>query len=295
MPAGLEDQLETTDFGKTERTVSRLGFGGAPAGLRDYVYKYDPDEPVQTAGAIAAIRRAYELGVTYYDTAPTYGDGRSEKLFGEGLSGVPAKELFIATKCHPCTASEVRRSLEQSLINLKRDRIDLLQIHGTVPDEDIDLVLGGGGMLNEMVEMRSEGLISHIGFTTENHNRALYRLLDTGQFESIQISYNVLFQHPYDPEFGIGVMFEARERGMGVVTMRSLSSGIFPRVMKAIRPDDEFDYTRHLLQFTLSNPLVDVVLAGMRTVREVEQNVAIANDLSGRMDIARIHQHYPEG
>jgi aryl-alcohol dehydrogenase-like predicted oxidoreductase len=63
--------------------------------------------------------------------------------------------------------------------------------------------------------------------------------------------------------------------------------------METVRPDDDFDYRPSLLQFCLSNPLVDVVLTGMRTVNEVEQNVAVANDLAGRIDLKAIHEHYP--
>jgi aryl-alcohol dehydrogenase-like predicted oxidoreductase len=285
--------METTILGSTGRKVSRLGFGGAPAGLKDYVYRFDPGDRGQADGVVQAIRRAYELGVTYFDTAATYGDGTSERLFNEGLSGIDPARIFLATKCQPCSASEVRRSLERSLRNLGRDRVDLLQVHGSIADDQIETVLAPGGMLDEMEKLRDEGLVSHLGFTSEAQNRALYRFFETGRFEVLQVAYNFIFQHPYDPWFRDGALYEAEERNIGIVTMRSLTSGLFQRWMETVRPDDDFDYRPSLLQFCLSNPLVDVVLTGMRTVNEVEQNVAVANDLAGRIDLKAIHDHYP--
>ena len=137
-------------------------------------------------------------------------------------------------------------------------------------------------------------MISFIGFTAEAQNRALYRFMETDRFDVIQLAYNVMFQHPYDPHFKTGSMYEAEERNMGIIVMRSLTSGIFQRWLKAVNPKDAFDYYPTLLQFPLSNPLVDVALAGMRTEAEVEKNVAVANDTASRIDLASIHEHYPE-
>ena len=148
-------------------------------------------------------------------------------------------------------------------------------------------------MLEEIEELRDEGLISHVGFTTEAQNRALYRFLETERFEVIQTEYNLIFQHRFDPQFKTGAMYEARERGLGIVTMRSLTAGVCTRWMKMIRPDDDVDYHPALLQFCLSNPLADVVLAGMRTADEVERNVAVANDTSEGIDLDAVHKHYP--
>src|SRR5579872_1344685 len=91
--------MEHTILGRTGRRVSRLGYGGAPAGLRNYIQTYDPDRSGDAEAIVAAIRRAVEQGVTYFDTAAGYGGGRSERVFGEALSGLdPGEALFVATK-----------------------------------------------------------------------------------------------------------------------------------------------------------------------------------------------------
>jgi hypothetical protein len=74
--------------------------------------------------------------------------------------------------------------------------------------------------------------------------------------------------------------------------MRAPTSGTFQRWIKMIRPDDDFDYSEALIQFVLSNPLVDVVLIGMRSKERVLQNVEIVNNKEGRIDIDRVHARY---
>ncbi len=285
--------LEYVDLGSTERKVSRLGFGGAPVGLKNYIQHYDPQNTQNRNAAIEAIGRAVELGVTYFDTAAGYGDGQSEEIFREGLGS--SRGLFLATKCGPTDGSGVRRSVEQSLKRLGRDFVDLLQVHGSAyKADDIDKVLASGGMADEMVKLREEGLVRHIGFTGEAQDQSFFRLLDSHRFEVMQVCYNLIFQHPYDPHWKSGSIIQAEASGLGIVTMRGLTAGLFQRWFRAAMPGLEIDFSAPLLQFQLSNPLVDVVLVGMRTVQEVEKNVAVAKDLEGRIDLPAVHEHYPE-
>ncbi len=287
--------MEYAILGGTGRKVSRLGFGGATAGLKDYLGPFDPDKPDDREPIIAAIRRACELGINYFDTAAGYGEGRSERIFGEALEGIAPESIFLATKAGVSRNGRdaVRRSLESSLTNLRRDRIDLLQIHGgAYSDQQVETIFRPGGMLAEMEAMRDEGLIRHIGFTVEAQNEGLYRLIRCGRFEVMQVLYNFIYQHPYDPSRQTGSLYDAEKQGLGIVTMRTVTSGTFQKWIRMVNPANTFDYTPALLQFQLSNPLVDVALVGMRTVAEVEQNVAVCQDKSGRIDLDELHQRY---
>jgi uncharacterized protein len=285
--------MEYVTFGKTGRRVSRIGFGGATAGLKNYVHSFDPDKKEDREPIIAAIRRGAELGINYFDTAASYGDGKSEQIFGEALAGIDPSTIFLATKCATCEAGEARRSVERSLTNLRREAIDLLQIHGTVyTEKDADTILKRGGMLGEMAKMRNEGLIRHLGFTVEAQNKTTYRLIKSGLFDMFQVSYNLIFQHPYDPSWKSGSLYDAEEAGMGIAAMRTVTSGIFQKWVQMVNPSNTFNYNPALIQFTLSNPLVDVVLLGMRTVAHVEENVRICADLSGRIDLEALHKRY---
>ena len=138
--------MEYVTLGRTGREVSRLGFGGATAGLKNYLHTFDPERAEDADPIIAALQRAYELGVTYYDTAAGYGDGASERIFGRGLEGIDPESIFLATKVSPRGKNVVRRSLEASLHNLKRDWIDLLQLHGSFNAEQMGYIMDDDGL-----------------------------------------------------------------------------------------------------------------------------------------------------
>lgn len=283
--------METVQLGRTGVTVSRLGFGGAPAGLMNYLGAYAPEDVRQRREVIAAIERALELGVTYFDTAPAYGQGASEAIFGEALAGV-GDEIFVATKLGPETGN-VRASVEASLTRLKRDTLDLLQIHGSsYSHEQADAFLAPDGMVAQMEALRDEGLIRFLGFTTEDQNPAVYRFIASDRFDVMQLCYNLLYQHPAEQTRPFGSIFEAEAQEMGVVTMRTVTSGLFQRWVQWVNPANTFDYTPALLQFVLSNPLVDVALVGMRDAETVEANVRTVEDLAGRIDLKALHEKY---
>ncbi len=285
--------MEYAILGKTTRKVSRLGFGGATAGLRNYLREFDPDRAEDREPMIAAIRRACELGVNYFDTAAGYGEGASERIFGEALQDRDPEDIFLATKAGVWKADQVRASLERSLQNLRRDWIDLLQVHGTVyNDQHVEAVLCDGGMLDQMEQMREEGLIKYLGFTVEAQNKQLYQLLETGRFDVVQVCYNFIFQHPYDPSWKSGSLYDAEALGMGIVAMRSTTCGTFQKWIKMVNPENTFNYTPALIQFEFSNPLLDVALVGMSSPERVEQNVALCEDKTGRVDIDELHQRY---
>lgn len=285
--------MEYVTLGRTGRQVSRLGFGGATAGLKNYLHEFDPAKKEDREGVLAALHRALELGVTYFDTAAAYGDGESEKLFGEGLALADSQKIFLATKVGAWRDLEVRRELEGSLKRLRRDWVDLLQIHGTCYTEDQEeRIMRTGGMLEQMERLRDEGLIRHIGFTDEACNPPLYHFIHSGRFDVLQMSYNLIFQHPYDPGWKSGCLYDAEKQGMGIAVMRSTTSGILQRWIQTVNPENTFNYTPALIQFQLSCPLVDVVLVGMRSAMRVEQNVRLCKDMAGRIDLDELHKRY---
>ncbi len=289
----MPDPVETAVLGRTGRVVSRIGFGGATAGLKNYLGAFDPAQGADRDRVLAAIQRALELGITYFDTAPGYGDGASESLFGEGLAGAAEDRIFLATKAGAWKETDVRASLEASLKRLRRGRIDLLQIHGTVYTEEIaDRVLRKGGMLDQIERLRGEGLVRHIGFTVEALNPQAFQLAGSGRFDVVQILYNFLFQHPCDPKWKTGILYECEARGMGIVTMRATTSSVFHRWVQRVNPANTFDYTPALIQFPLANPLVDVVLIGTRSARRVEENLAIAARTGERPSLDDLFQMY---
>lgn len=283
--------MEYKVLGKTGRKVSRIGFGGATAGFANYTGDFDPQKDRDKV--ISCIRKAYELGINYFDTAAAYGDGTSEGIFGEALETLPKDEIFLASKVPVLDASDARRSIEASLKRLRRDQIDLFQIHGSFySEEDCEKVLKKGGMLDALEKAKEEGLMKHIGFSIECQNEPLYKFLKSERFEVMQIEYNLLFQHPYDPNWDCGSIRDAENLEIGIVAMRTVTSGIFQKWMKMANPENTFNYNPALVQYVLSNPFVDVALLGMRDEEILIENVNTCNDLSGRIDLAALHNRY---
>jgi aryl-alcohol dehydrogenase-like predicted oxidoreductase len=283
--------MEYAQFGKTGVSVSRLGFGGAALGVKNYIRPYDPGTEEAKLEAHRALETAVELGLTFFDTAPAYGEGRSERIFGEVLGALEPGRIFLATKCVPSDYDGVMRSVEGSLKRLRRDYLDLLQIHGgTYTDERARQILGPRGMVDAMLRLKAEGVIRFIGFTSEDNNRAVFDFIGSGLFDTAQLCYNLLFQHGYEPNRPFGSLLAAEQQGLGIAAMRASGSGMLQRWIRMIRPEDDFDYGPALIQFVLSNPLVDVALAGMRSPERVRQNVAIANDMAGRVDLRALHR-----
>jgi predicted aldo/keto reductase-like oxidoreductase len=282
--------MEYVQLGKTGRQVSRLGFGGAVAGRKNYLRAHDPEHANSREKVIDAIQAALDAGITFFDTAPVYGDGLSEELIGIGLEGVPSEKLFIATKMNSWGEVHVKRSVEESLERLKRDYIDLVQIHGTTySQETTRKILQKNGWAEQLLRLKEEGLIKYSGFTSEDQNVAVYKMIESGYFDTVQLCYNFIFQHPYDANRKCGTIYEADKRGMGIIVMRAATSMLFQKWIQIVNPANTFNYTPALIQFPLSNPLVDVVLVSMSSRQRVMENVAICEDHSGRIDIDALH------
>jgi len=286
--------VRTRRLGRTGLDVTEIGFGGAPAGLTNYLGAWDPASDVAGEQIVQTVRRAAELGITYFDSAPGYGSGRSEELMGRGLRGF-RDGVTVATKVTGDDADAIRRSVEASLKRLEVDRIDVLQYHGGwYSDELVDRMLAPDGALAGMQRARDDGLVRFIGFTSEGVNGPASRLIQTDAFDVLQVCYNLIFQHPYDPSRQAGIIYEAAAHEMGIITMRSLTSGIFQTWLKMVDPglEERVDLPMALLAFVLSNPLVSVALVGMRTPAEAEATVENAQDERYRFDPNHLHDRY---
>lgn len=157
--------MEYRKLGKTGLLVSKLSFGGAPLG---YHYgTYDEAEAIET------VRQAIRQGVNYIDTAPWYGQGRSETVIGKALKGIPRQAYYIATKVgryeldfdnmFDFTAAKTRRSLKKSLELLQLDYVDVLQVHDIEFAPSLDVVISQ--TLPELSRQIRDGKAKFIGIT----------------------------------------------------------------------------------------------------------------------------------
>jgi aryl-alcohol dehydrogenase-like predicted oxidoreductase len=281
-------------LGRTGLQVSEVGFGGAPAGIPHYLERWDPGAAVERAEVERALERALDLGLNYLDTAPGYGAGTGEAIYGSVIARRRA-ECIVATKTGARDPAGIRESVEASRQRLQTDVIDVLQFHGSwYPPAEVRQILEEGG-LETFQQLRAAGKVRFLGFTAEGPSPGVHRLVESGAFDVLQIRYNLLNQQPADFINHQGVVYTAKEQGLGVVTMRTLTSGIFQKLMRQCFPETAaIDWEPFLLNFVLSNPLVDVALAGMRRPEEVDRNNTVSDDIGRRFDLEALHvRHFP--
>ena len=290
--------MEYRTLGRTGLKVSRLGFGGAPAGLQGYLTADDRDSEEFRATVAAAVREAVTLGVNYFDRAPGYGNGRGETIFGEGLAGVRDR-VVVATKYGFDPARPVERygeGLAGSLERLRTGCVDVLQLHGGYFDDALADEVLASGVLDWARRMQADGLCRFTGVTAEGPSGALERILRTGKVDVLEVAYNAIYQSCCDYQREpTGIIPLARSLGIGVTTMRPTTCLALPRLLASEFPDiDAGRVVRLAMNFVLSTPEVDCMLVGMRTPQEVRRNVALAEDARGRLDLRALHARYVE-
>lgn len=270
-------------LGRTGLEVPPIGLGGYPFSGVNRARGWDPYSEEGRRTAIRTINAAIDRGVTYVDTAPAYGDGHSETLIGEVMA-TRRDECVLATKVgwRRMDARAVTESVQASLRRLRTDHVDVIQFHGGVfTEQDRDHIVDGGP-LEALRRLREKGQVRFIGLTTEEPHSCL-GLLQTDEFDVAQIAYNLIYQAA-----ALHALPEAGRRNIGVVTMRSMTSGILQRLLPVIAPEwegarDSYDVC---LRFLLADSRVHVANVGMRWPEEVEHNVALVESFQPEADLA---------
>ena len=287
--------MKTQKLGRTDLEVPVLGFGGLF--VASFVSEsYDCAE--------RAVRRALDLGINYFDTAPGYGN--SEEVLGKALRKVAGtKPIVLSTKiggregCDLKDPASIRASVEESLRLLGRDHADLLIIHE--PDRPrqndwwTDRIAVEGPVLGLLADLKKEGKIRYTGLGGTSTS-VMAHLCRTGKFDVVltAFQYSALYR-----EAALEVIPAAKAAGMGILIGSPLQQGLLARRfdqqlrspaaywISSARKAQLLDFYKLCdevgmslpemgLRFALSNPDVHCVLMGARSETEVEENVRIA-------------------
>ena len=209
--------MRQVTLGSTGITVPQNAFGALPI------------QRVSTEMAVKLLRRAYEGGMRFFDTARAYSD--SEVKVGEAFDGMREK-VFIATKTGAKTPEEVRSQLEISLKNLRTDYIDIYQFHCA---DQCYRPGDGTGMYECMEELKKEGKIRHIGITAHK----LYiaeEAIESGLYETLQYPFSYL-----SSEKELALVKKCKEANMGFIAMKGLAGGLINRSEAAMAFMTQFD------------------------------------------------------
>jgi len=266
--------MESTALGRTDVRVTRLGLGCAPLGN---LYRPMPDDIAR-----ATVDAAWDGDIRYFDTAPHYGLGLSERRLGAALSGRPRGEFVVSTKVgrllepndaptgsdldegfavpdalvrrFDFTADGVRRSLEQSLQRLGLDRVDVLYVHD--PDDFVDTAIGQA--LPALVRLRDEGVVGAVGVGM-NAVAPLRRFVAESDVDVVMVAGRwTLLDRTAGP-----LLDDAAAHGVSVVSAAPFNSGLLAR------PDPPagatFDY----------RPAPPELLAAARRLAEIAAGVGV--------------------
>ena len=201
--------IDTAPFGRTGHLSSRVIFGAA--GLHT----------MSQARADEVLGLLLELGVNHIDTAASYGDSelRIAPWMDQHRDG-----FFLATKTDERTADDARASLERSLTRLGVDRVDSIQLHNLVEEDEWGVAHGPGGALEGLMRAREEGLVNHIGVTGHGlriaamHRRSLERF----DYDSVLLPYNFLLLRDESYRDDVEALLETcAERDVAVQTIKS--------------------------------------------------------------------------
>jgi aryl-alcohol dehydrogenase-like predicted oxidoreductase len=297
-------------LGQTGLKVSEISFGSWAIGGTSEAAgtQWGWGETPET-DAIAAIRRARELGVNFFDTADVYGNGRSEQILGKALSSEWDK-VHVASKVgnvvrngaggKDWSRQHIVRSCEDSLKRLKKDVIDLYQLHN--PDQH---TIRNGDWPETLELLQKQGKIRWYGVSIDLPEEGM-ALLERGKGQVIQLPYNALRL-----EMEESVLPLARKKNVGIIARVPLYYGILagkfkpdttfpkddhrchtlpPKTMRelvpraerlqklaGIAPGDSGAFGKWSLKFILANPAVSAVIPGARNPQQAEKNASASD------------------
>ncbi len=198
-------EIPRRTLGRTGEKLSVIGFGAIMLN----------DNPQDFANELVA--KAYELGVNYYDVAPTYGN--AESLLGPALK--PYREnCFLACKTNKRDAKGAQKELENSLRLLQTDHFDLYQLHALSAVDEVETAFGPGGAMETITKAKRDGKIKHVGFSAHDVDAAL-KAMEYYDFDSILFPINFASWNTGD--FGPQVYAEADKRGMGILALKAMA------------------------------------------------------------------------
>ena len=209
--------MENVTLGSTGITVNKNGFGALPI------------QRISEEDAAKLILKAYEAGITFFDTARAYSD--SEVKLGKALDGIRDK-VYIATKTAAITVDAFWKDLETSLTNLRTDYIDLYQFHNPAfcpkPGDE-------SGIYDAALEAKRQGKIRHIGIT--NHRLSVANeAIDSGLYETLQFPFCYLAT-----DKDLELVSKCKEANMGFIAMKALSGGLITNSEAAYAYIGQFD------------------------------------------------------
>jgi aryl-alcohol dehydrogenase-like predicted oxidoreductase len=258
LTARAEGPMPMATLGRSGLRVSRFTVGG-------YHMNVEGEDT-----ALRILKRAFDLGVNFYDSANGYHKGKSDELLGKAFGASSQRtQVLLMSKCELYSRAEAMKTLETQLKRMRTDYLDLWQCHQVSEHKEVDQILAPGGSLEAFIEAKRQGKVRHIGFTGHRDPSIHLRLLEaTDAWETIQMPINCV--DPHYLSFIEKVLPAARKKGLGVIAMKSNAMGSITK--------NNVARIEECLRFSWSQD-IDTLVSGVQTPGQLEQNVGVLKTL----------------
>ncbi len=246
-----EGQLPQRRLGRTNRMVSCLGFGGGS----QWCNWPARDEMLQNH-----IDHAIKLGITYFDTARSYGNGKSEERYGKFLTPKYRNQIFLNSKTGERTYDGVMKDIETTLGLLKTDHLDNYCMHSIDKIEDTDTLLGSAGGYKAFLKLKEQGVVKNIGFSYHKWNEASQKALKEFDIDIIMCPMNATRSNGNE-DYMIPL---AQKRDLGIIAIKIMGQNV---LIGNVSGDD-------LLRYAMTLP-VSVLNVGMDNFAALESCVEV--------------------
>ena len=240
-------------LGKTNLEVNKNGFGALP------IQRCTMQE------AVEILKKAYDNGIDFYDTAHFYTD--SEEKMGNAFKDIPREKIYIASKTAAETPDVFWSDLKTSLKSLKTDYLDLYQFHNIsfVPKKDDEL-------FKAMLEAKEKGMIRHIGITTHKITFA-HEAIESGLYETLQYPFSYL-----SGEEEIELVEKCKKFDVGFIAMKAMGGGLITNSKASFAFLNQFDNVLPIWIVQKISELDEFLSYDSTTVLDDELKSTIEND-----------------
>jgi predicted aldo/keto reductase-like oxidoreductase len=245
--------LPKRPLGKTGEEISILGLGG-----EGILRAYNEEEK-----AVPLIRRALDLGITYFESARVYAS--SESYYGMALQE-RRRDIFLASKSHERTGDGALKHLEVTLQNMKTDFLDLWMVHDVRSPKDVEQIFAPRGAIKAFEAAKRNKVARFIGISGHRNPTILSRAIDLFPFDVVLMPVNPAEPHYWS--FLEAVLPKAVDKGMGILGMKTLSRGVCAKIFGN-------ESIETFLRFALTQS-ISAAVVGCETIDQLETNVRIA-------------------
>jgi D-threo-aldose 1-dehydrogenase len=308
----------TTTLGRTGLTTSRIGLGAW--GLENPTGSHPAVHVLGEEAVAGMLREAFALGITLLDSAEVYANEQALGRAIRSLDNVP-DDLIVSTKFghgKGFAGEQIRNSVERSLDAFGIESIPLFMLHDPRGDADLDIIYAQGGALPELRRLQDEGLVGSVGIATGTL-APLLSAVESDEFDVIQ--FPRLYTLLNDSAKTSGLLKRAREKNIGTILTSPFTGNILgtgvrgvdaplysfwaaqPEVVEAVGRMENAAEAAGLalpeaaMAYALAEPLIDVVVIGVKNVAELRQDVAVQDadidpeTLRGIAEAGRVDQH----